>query len=262
MATQHLTSSITEVAAIAGVICTGSFLLNAIITSANKLFQHSGKDFDQKLKLLWYFTVLETQQNVQQVLRLCAPLLLLVQRVPRSSDRGCLGPLAFQRSQLEVIDHGDNILENHDHTQNGKESIDDDLREAVIRFSNSWPHQTYLGRSTFEGGDLTLYAKHRSFDGTTYHGEIFRLDTKDNSLRLVLQKEDASILVRRGRAVLQSSTVGCSVGDIGRFATVKLCVPRNKDELAMVSELMRAALATASTCSRATDEENEMWLSE
>lgn len=134
----------------------------------------------------------------------------------------------------------------------------DDVKEAVIRFSKSWPHQTYLGRSTFENGDISLYAKHQSFHNTGYHGEILRVSRKDESMRIVLHKEDASLLNSQGWSSVQSTgIVNISAGSSGT-QIVRLHIPQTEAELELLSELMRAALATASTCSFGPDEENEI----
>ena len=117
-----------------------------------------------------------------------------------------------------------------------------------MKSANSFPHQVYLGRSTFEAGDVVLCSKHETLERTIYCGEIVRLSCGNGSLTVAMSHVDVGNMVNMGwidgphgtAALKPTRTLGPQV--------IRLPAPRYETDLCVMEDAVRAAIARALTC--------------
>lgn len=128
----------------------------------------------------------------------------------------------------------------------------DRLRTVITNINTTYPHTTYLGRSTFENGDITLFARHRVFDYTKYYGEILRVDNIDGFLSMSLHPTDVRTIIEKGwgqRHPLSNRSGSWLLhlqGQTQAYSTpssrVVVYAPRNQEDLESIGQIINAAV--------------------
>ncbi|KIV88551.1 hypothetical protein PV10_08224 [Exophiala mesophila] len=152
----------------------------------------------------------------------------------RPTVRGCLNPR--QTDQLPTFD----------------KDINGRLRQLLTDTSAKYPESIYLGRSTFEGGNATLFARHRVFDQTKYHGEIVGMHVDSGSMTVTIHPDDVRAVIENGwgqRHPLSSrSATWLRYSTTSAHHTPKagtqviLYAPRNQEELNLIEQVINAAV--------------------
>ncbi|KAK5054662.1 hypothetical protein LTR84_001554 [Exophiala bonariae] len=134
----------------------------------------------------------------------------------------------------------------------GEKDLVDRLRAVIINTNTTYPHTTYLGRSTFEDGNITLFARHRVFDHNKYYGEILRADNIDGFLSMTLHPNDVRTIIEKGwgqRHPMSSRSASWLLhlqGQTQAYPTpssrVVLYAPRSQEDLEAVEQIIHAAV--------------------
>lgn len=173
-------------------------------------------------------------------------------RTSSFSSRGYLETLP-QRSGPRPSIVGASSPRQTTQTANGTEKdLVDRLRTVIANINTTYPHTTYLGRSTFEQGNITLFARHRVFDHTKYYGEIVRADNMDGFLSTTLHPSDVRTIIEKGwgqRHPMSSRRASWLLRLQGQgqvYPTpafrVVLYAPRNQEDLEAVEQIINAAV--------------------
>ena len=126
------------------------------------------------------------------------------------------------------------------------------LREVITTINTTYPHCTYLGRSTFEDRNITLFARHRVFDNTKYYGEILNADKFDGSMSTTLHPSDVRTVIEKGwgqRHPLSSRRASWFLRLLGQDQAIPtpgcrvvLYAPRSQEELEQIEQVIKAAV--------------------
>ena len=255
--TANRSVSALDMFSLVSIICCGTFLLNALINSISAVVRSSKLDEGHSYQHFTSVLVRELQASASRVLRLCNVAGLLARQPSVSNDRKHLGNLPARPSGLSHPLDSDRT-QSRARQDTEIRAFERSLREMIMKSANSFPHQVYLGRSTFEAGDVVLCSKRETFGKTIYCGEIVRLSSENGSLTVAMNHVDVGNLVNmgwidglRGTAALNSArTAGPPV--------IRLPAPRCETDLCVMEDVVRAAIARALTCDGRMDEESSV----
>ena len=137
-------------------------------------------------------------------------------------------------------------------TVGSEKDIVNRLREIITITNNTFPQTTYLGRSTFEDGNITLFARHRVFDHTKYYGEILNADNFDGFMSAILHPSDVKTVIEKGwgqRHPLSTRRASWFLHFFGQSqpspvagSQVVLYAPRSQEDLEVVEKIVKAAV--------------------
>ena len=140
--------------------------------------------------------------------------------------------------------HG--ILRQCQLSQKGPETLLDDLTRLITGLADTYPSYCYLGRSTFEQGNTTLFSRSITDTEPRYHGEICHAHPRDGSMHLTLHPADVKTVVDAGwgeRDPIAQSEWGWWWRLISPASAgfTMIYSPRNQEELDIIEEIIRAA---------------------
>jgi hypothetical protein len=173
-------------------------------------------------------------------------------RSSSSSSRGYLETLP-QRTGPRPSVVGTSTPKQTTQTVSGAEKdLTDRLRSVITTINTTYPHTTYLGRSTFEDGNITLFARHRVFDHTKYYGEILNADSFDGFMSTTLHPSDVRTVIEKGwgqrhplsgrRASWLLRLLGQAHATPTPSSRVVLYAPRSQEDLEAVEQIINAAV--------------------
>lgn len=170
---------------------------------------------------------------------------------PSSISRGYLQDLPHRTGARPTVRGILNPRQTDQLTSTDKD-INGRLRQLLTDSSVKYSESTYLGRSTFEGGNTTLFARHRVFDQTKYHGEIIGAHVDTGSMTVTIHPADVRAVIENGwgqRHPLSSRRAAwvrhltTSAHLTPKAGTqVILYSPRNQEELNLVEQVVNAAV--------------------
>lgn len=173
-------------------------------------------------------------------------------RSSSSSSRGYLETLPQRSGPRPSVVGTSNPKQTTQTVTGAEKDLNDRLRSVITTINSTYPHTTYLGRSTFEDGNITLFARHRVFDHTKYYGEILNADNFDGFMSTTLHPADVRTVIEKGwgqRHPLSSRRASWFLRLLGQAqatptpsSRVVLYAPRNQEDLEAVEQIINAAV--------------------
>lgn len=242
------------------IVCSGAFLLNALINSISVVLRSSKAGGHHEYQHFTFVLLRELQTSALHVLRVCDVLGFFARGPSVSDNRENLIALPARSSGWSRLLDSDRA-QSRAHQGQETRALEKSLREMIVKCANSLPHQIYLGRSTFEDGDVVLCSKRETFERTKYHGEIVRLSSEDGSLTVVLNHADVRQLINMGWIDGLQGAAALSFAWIPGSRAVRLPALKCEFDLDVMKDIVRVAIARASTCDGGMDEESSISLS-
>ncbi|KEF56018.1 uncharacterized protein A1O9_07598 [Exophiala aquamarina CBS 119918] len=169
-----------------------------------------------------------------------------------SSSRGYLETLPQRTGPRPSVGGTRNLKQTTQTVAGTEKDLSNRLRTVITTINTTYPHTTYLGRSTFEEGNVTLFARHRVFDHTKYYGEILNADKFDGFMSTKLHPSDVRTVIEKGwgqRHPLSSRRAAwflCLAGQHQVIPTpesrVVLYAPRSQEDLEQIEQIIKAAV--------------------
>ena len=246
-----------DISSLVFIICCGTFLLNALVNSITAVVRSSKLDEGKADQDFTSALVRELQACATLMLRLCNVVGLFARQPSVSDHRKHLVKLPARPSG-PPYSLGTVGTPSRARQDTKIRAFESSLRETVMKSAKSFPHQVYLGRSTFEAGDVVLCSKRETFEKTIYCGEIARLSSEDGSLTVAMNHVDIGDLVNMGWIDALRSTAASSSARTAGLRIIRLPAPRCETDLCVMEDVVRAAIARALTCDGGIDEESSV----
>lgn len=173
-------------------------------------------------------------------------------RLSTSSSRGYLETLPQRTGPRPSVVGASNPKQTTQTMGGAEKDLNNRLRTVITTINSTYPHTTYLGRSTFEEGNITLFARHRVFDHTKYYGEILNADKLDGFMSTKLHPSDVRTVIERGwgqRHPLSSRHASWFLRLLGQDQAIPapgcrvvLYAPRSQEDLEQIEQIIKAAV--------------------